>query len=178
MMPERTNCPNCGASVTPADAFCPECGHRQGEPGPGDATAAPLQDAPAPPRPGSPPPPPPPPAGRPPAFGAPPPHLGPRPTPAKGFFAGLFDFGFTTFVTPKVIKFAYVVITIIIGISWIVSIASGFRHSSGWGILALVFGPLVALLWLIVYRITFELVMVIFSIGSDVHTIRERSDLD
>lgn len=45
------------------------------------------------------------------------------------------------------------------------------------GILVLVVGPLVALLWLIVYRITFELVMVIFRIGSDAHAIRDRSDL-
>ncbi|MFE9600887.1 DUF4282 domain-containing protein [Streptomyces hokutonensis] len=174
-MPERTNCPNCGAPVTTADTFCPECGHRQGEPGPGDATAATSRPAATPPRRGSPPPPP---VDWPPAFGSPPPHLGPRPTPAKGFFAGLFDFDFTTFVTPKVIKFAYVVITILIGLTWIVFLVSGFHDSSGLGILALVFGPLVALLWLIVYRITFELVMVIFRIGSDVHAIRERSDLD
>jgi hypothetical protein len=174
MMQERMNCPNCGASITPADSFCPECGHRQAEPGPGDATATSPGHAPDPPPPGSPPPPP---TNRPPAFGAPPPHLGPRPTPAKGFFAGLFDFGFTTFVTPKVIKFVYVVITILIGISWIVWIIAGFGYSSGLGILALVFGPLVALLWLIAYRITLELVMVIFRIGSDVHAIRGRSDL-
>ncbi|MEU4352396.1 DUF4282 domain-containing protein [Streptomyces sp. NPDC023838] len=177
MMPDGMNCPNCGASVSPADAFCPECGHRVGEPGPGDATATRPGPAPAAPWPGSPPPPPPP-AGRPPAFGAAPPHLDPRPTPAKGFFAGLFDFGFSTFVTPKVIKFAYVVITILIGITWIIFIVSGFHKSSGVGILTLVVGLLVALLWLIVYRITFELVMVIFRIGSDVHAIRERSDLD
>ncbi|MGW2525395.1 DUF4282 domain-containing protein [Streptomyces sp. NPDC001617] len=129
-------------------------------------------NTPAPPPPGSPPPPYPPPG-----FGTPPWHLGPRPTPAKGFFAGLFDFGFTTFVTPKVVKFAYVLITIIIGISWVFWIIVGFNDSAGLGILVLVFGPLVALLWLIVYRITFELVMVIFRIGSDVHAIRDRSDL-
>jgi hypothetical protein len=110
-------------------------------------------------------------------LGIPPWHLGPRPTPAKGFFAGLFDFGFTTFVTPKVIKFAYVVITILIGVSWIIWIVVGFDDSAGLGILVLVVGPLVALLWLIVYRITFELVMVIFRIGSDAHAIRDRSDL-
>lgn len=169
-MPGRTNCPNCGASTTPADVFCPQCGHRQPEPAPGDATATSPEHTSAS---GSPPPP----TYPPPAPGTPPSHLGPRPTPAKGFFAGLFDFGFTTFVTPKVIKFAYVVITILIGISWIVWAIEGFHYSAGLGILVLVFGPLVALLWLIVYRITFELVMVIFRIGSDVHAVRDRNDL-
>ncbi|MFF4033947.1 zinc ribbon domain-containing protein [Streptomyces sviceus] len=34
----------------------------------------------------------------------------------KGFFADLFDCGFTDFVTPKVVKFVYVIATIIIAL--------------------------------------------------------------
>ncbi|MGW7196555.1 DUF4282 domain-containing protein [Streptomyces chryseus] len=113
---------------------------------------------------------------RPPTAGSPPPSFGPRPTPAKGFFAGLFDFGFTTFVTPKVIKFFYVVIFILICIGWIFWLIAGFRSSSGAGTLVLIFGPLVSLLWLILYRITLELVMVIFRLGADVHAVRDRTD--
>jgi hypothetical protein len=168
MMAERISCPKCGASIASTDAFCPECGHRQAKPDPGAAATPSPGRSSAPPPPGWPP------TGGPPA-GAPPPHFGPRPTPAKGFWAGLFDFGFTTFVTPKVIKFVYVVTTIIIGLVWILWLISGFRYSSGLGILVLVLGPLVALLWLIVYRIMLELAMVIFRIGADIHAMNERN---
>ncbi|MFI7399044.1 DUF4282 domain-containing protein [Streptomyces sp. NPDC049541] len=170
-MSERISCPECGASIVSTAAFCPECGHRQATPGAGAATPSSGHIPAPPPPPGRPP------TGEPPA-GAPPPHFGPRPTPAKGFWAGLFDFGFTTFVTPKVIKFVYVVMTIIIGLSWIYWLYEGFHASSGLGILVLVFGPLIALFWLIVYRIMLELAMVIFRIGADVHAINERSDLE
>jgi len=168
MMSEQISCSKCGASIVSTDAFCPECGHRQAMLGPGDATSTSPGHSSAPPPPGRPP------TGRP-SAGSPPPYFGPRPTPAKGFWAGLFDFGFTTFVTPKVIKFVYVVMTISIGLIWIGWIIEAFDYSAGLGILVLVFGPVVALLWLIVYRIMLELAMVIFRIGADIHAINERN---
>ncbi|HSO69511.1 MAG TPA: DUF4282 domain-containing protein, partial [Arachnia sp.] len=61
-----------------------------------------------------------------------PPHAvpppGPQPWPApgtatnvgasaKGFLAALFDFNFDTFITPKIIKAVYIVVTVIIGLT-------------------------------------------------------------
>ena len=36
---------------------------------------------------------------------------------AKGFLAALFDFNFDTFITPKIIKAVYIVVTVIIGLT-------------------------------------------------------------
>jgi hypothetical protein len=166
-MPEVTRCLNCGASTAPTDVFCSECGHRLAQTV--DDTTASF---------GTPP-------GQSSAHSSPPPNFSPAPPPpgappsrSKGFFADLFDFGFTDFVTPKVVKFVYVVMTIIIGLVWIFYIVLGFSVSPGGGVLVLIFGPIVALLWLLVCRIALELTMVIFRIGADLHAVRERRDLE
>ncbi|MET9759944.1 DUF4282 domain-containing protein [Streptomyces sp. NPDC006372] len=149
IMSDRTHCPSCGTLRTSTDQACPECGHR--------------------PRSGMPP-------GPPPRFGPAPQHPDLPSTPTKGFFAGLFDYGFTTFVTPRVIKSVYVVATIIIAITWLFYVILGFSISAGGGLLLLIIGPIVALLWLLLCRIALELTMVLFRIGADVHTIREQND--
>ncbi|MFJ9106266.1 DUF4282 domain-containing protein [Streptomyces sp. NPDC102405] len=166
-MPEAAHCPSCGASTAPTDTFCSECGHRLLQavgdqttnygtpPGQSSAQSGPL-----------------------PNFGPPPPPPGAPSSRGKGFFADLFDFGFTDFITPKVVKFVYVVVTIIIALAWIFYIILGFSISAGAGLLVLIFGPIIALLWLLVCRITLELAMVIFRIGADLHVVRERRDLD
>ncbi|MFC9534343.1 hypothetical protein ACFT38_27925 [Streptomyces sp. NPDC056975] len=43
--------------------------------------------------------------------------------------------------------------------------------------MALIFGAVIALLWLLVCRIALEITMVIFHIGADLHAARERNDL-
>jgi hypothetical protein len=169
-MPEAARCPACGASTAPTDAFCSECGHRLAQ-SIGDETASsgtpPGQSAQSGPHS----------YGQPPDFGPTPPRPGAPSSRGKGFFADLFDFGFTDFVTPKVVKFVYVVVTIIIALAWIFYIILGFTFSLGGGLLVLVFGPIVALLWLLVCRITLELTMVIFQIGADLHAVRERGGM-
>ncbi|WP_079049485.1 RDD family protein [Streptomyces torulosus] len=74
-MQKQVRCPNCGAPVTPADAFCSECGHRQAEPEPGSANSASPRPILATLPPESPPPPP---SDPPPAFSAPPSDIGQR----------------------------------------------------------------------------------------------------
>ncbi|MFF0087680.1 DUF4282 domain-containing protein [Streptomyces canus] len=54
----------------------------------------------------------------------------------------------------------------------------GALPREGGGVLVLIFGPIVALLWLLAGRITLELAMVIFRIGADLHAVRERRDLE
>lgn len=156
-MPDTAHCPHCGALMTPTDQACSECGHRPESWG---RMSSPT---------GTPP-------GPPPRFGPAPQHPDLPSTSTKGFFAGLFDFGFTTFVTPRVIKFVYVAATIIIAIIWLFYVILGFSISAGGGLLVLIIGPIVALLWLLLCRIALELTMVLFRIGADVHTIRDQND--
>jgi hypothetical protein len=167
-MSEAVHCPNCGASTAPTHAFCSECGHRLAQPE-SDATASygmpPGQSSAQSDSP---------PYGPPPNFAPAPPPPGTPSSRGKGFFADLFDFGFTDFVTPKVVKFVYVVATVIIALVWVFYVILGFSISVGGGLLVLIFGPIVALLWLLVCRIALELTMVIFRIGADLHAVRER----
>ncbi|MEN8237793.1 MAG: DUF4282 domain-containing protein [Actinomycetota bacterium] len=77
---------------------------------------------------------------------------------------GLLDFSFTKFVTPTIIKILYILVLVFGALFWIValisSIFSGFAAFLG----VLVFGTLAFLMAILMYRIMFELVMVIFSI--------------
>ena len=78
--------------------------------------------------------------------------------------SGILDFTFTKFVTPTIIKVLYILVLVFGGLLWIfslvASIFSGFAAFLG----VLIFGTLGFLMFVLLYRIMFELVMVIFSI--------------
>lgn len=95
---------------------------------------------------------------------------------AKGFAASLFDFGFTSFVTPKVVKVVYVLIMILLGIGGIGSAIIAFElGGSIAGIFTLVIvAPLVFFVYLSLWRIALEMFIVVFRVAEDVRAIRER----
>ncbi len=78
--------------------------------------------------------------------------------------SGIFDFTFTKFVTPVIVKILYILILVFGGLFWIVSlivsIFNGFAAFLG----VLIFGTLAFLMFVLLYRIMFEIVMVIFAI--------------
>jgi hypothetical protein len=97
---------------------------------------------------------------------------------AKGFVSSLFDFGFTSFVAPKVIKVLYVLIMIVLGLGALGIVLEAFLVRAVLGIFALVIvAPLYFFILLALYRIVLELFMVIFRIAEDVRTIRDRGGL-
>lgn len=86
---------------------------------------------------------------------------------AKGFFAGLFDFSFTTFITLKflrVISIVLMVFSVIGGLALFVSLAS---RGAGGLLLGLMLAPLVVLLYVVVARIYLELIALLFRIGEN-----------
>jgi Domain of unknown function (DUF4282) len=96
---------------------------------------------------------------------------------SKGFLGALFDFGFTSFVTPKVIKALYVLIMIGTVISALVFTVLAFRVSTAFGILTLIIGdPLFIVIVLAIYRIILEFFMAMFRVAEDVQALRERGD--
>jgi hypothetical protein len=96
----------------------------------------------------------------------------------RGFLGALFDFGFTSFVTPKVIKVLYLLIVIGTVVSALVVTIVAFKASVVFGILMLVFGdPLFILIVLAIYRIILEFFVVTFRVAEDVRALRERRDL-
>jgi hypothetical protein len=97
---------------------------------------------------------------------------------ARSFLRALFDFGFTSFVTPKVIKALYVLIAIGTVVSALVFTIYVFKVSTAFGIVTLVFAdPLFILIVLAIYRIALEFFMVTFRAAEDIRALRERGDL-
>jgi hypothetical protein len=98
-------------------------------------------------------------------------------TTPKGFVASLFDFGFTSFVTPTVIKVLYIINMVLFGLAALGFVGFAFLANPVFGIFALIIAaPLWFFLSLLFYRVYLELFMVIFRIGADIHAIRERGD--
>lgn len=89
---------------------------------------------------------------------------------AKGFFGALFDLSFATFITPKVVKVAYALAIAIIGIAlafWLVrALVAG---EIGFFLLVLILGPVAALFYLILIRMSLEFFVALIRMSEDVH---------
>lgn len=97
---------------------------------------------------------------------------------ARGFLGALFDFGFTSFVTPKVVKVLYPLIMILTGLTAFAFVAGAFHASTGLGLLTLlVLAPLFFLVVTAIYRILLEFFIVIFRVAEDIRALRERGDI-
>ena len=96
---------------------------------------------------------------------------------AKGFLGSLFDFSFNSFVTPKIIKVLYALITIGTVITALFYSYVDYRVNAAFGILTLfVIAPLVSLIILASWRIFLEFFMIIFRISDDIRQVRERGE--
>lgn len=82
----------------------------------------------------------------------------------RGFLESLMDTRFDSLITPKLIRFLYVVSMIVLAIGVLVAVVASFTDGVGSGILALIVAPLVALIYLIVIRLWLELIVVTFKI--------------
>ncbi|HZK15034.1 MAG TPA: DUF4282 domain-containing protein [Solirubrobacterales bacterium] len=74
------------------------------------------------------------------------------------------DTRFDSLITPKLIRFLYIVSMVVLAIGAIIVIVTGFANGAGRGILTLILAPIGALVYLIVIRLYLELVIVIFKI--------------
>jgi uncharacterized membrane protein len=95
----------------------------------------------------------------------------------KGFVSSLFDFGFTSFVTPKIIKVLYVLVTIWT-LLWALSFLDiGFRygHAAGGLVVLIIVDPILILVSLGVMRVVLEFFMVSFRMQEDLKALRENS---
>jgi hypothetical protein len=128
-----------------------------------------------------------PPPGTPPPPGAPPPFSAYEPPSrsrsgddaleTKGFFRSLYDFSFSSFIMLRVIRVLYIVITVLYSIvAVVVFIAALIRHTPADIAIAIIGVPLGYLVYLTIARITMEVIMVVFNIGKDLRSIRERGE--
>jgi hypothetical protein len=154
-MAART-CPQCGTPAEPGGRFCRTCGTSLG-----DAATAP-----------------PPPGYGPPVGPAPVPAALPPQTGGTGFFAALFDFSFSEFITTKIIKVLYILAIIAIGL-----IALGFfiaAASQGGAniVFGLIIAPIFFLLYVILTRVWLEIIIVLFRIAEYTREIAQQGRRD
>ena len=101
----------------------------------------------------------------------------PRARGERGFVGSLFDFSFSSFVTPKIIKVLYVLFTIWTALVALLILIISFRTGGTLaGIFVLiVIVPIYVLLTLGVYRVILEAFMVVFRIYEETKKISERT---
>ena len=97
---------------------------------------------------------------------------------SKGFVSSLFDFSFTSFVTPKIIKALYVLVTIWTVIWALIFLRLGFKYGGAAGgiFTLIVVVPVFGLLTLGAFRMLLEFFMVAHRIHDELKAIRERGD--
>jgi hypothetical protein len=110
---------------------------------------------------------------------SPPPSYTPAPQPPPdgpaqsvdpaGFLKALFDFSFSTFITPKVVRFVYMLATGLLVVAWLAWLAAGFAGSAAYGLLVLLIGPVVMLVYLALIRMTLEFYLAITRMSEDIH---------
>lgn len=144
-------CSACGAPNGLTDRFCVSCGAGLGTaataPGPGGVGPRPYR----PPGPGDP--------------------ILPA---GGGFFGALFDLSFASFVTPRLIKVLYVLVMVGLALTWLVLVIAGFHANALEGLLFLVGGGIVALIYLLLTRVVLEFCIAVFRIADDVQVLRRR----
>ncbi|MGO4662405.1 DUF4282 domain-containing protein [Terrabacter sp. 2TAF16] len=86
-----------------------------------------------------------------------------------GFFTALFDFSFTNFVTPILVRFVYLLATVALVASWLIFVFAGFANSVGTGLAALILGPIFVIIYLAVIRMTLEFYLSVVRMSEDIH---------
>ncbi len=80
----------------------------------------------------------------------------------------LLDFSFSRFLTPSLVKIIYALVFVLMGIGWLIMVVSGFSQGGfKGGLMALIFGTLVMFVYLLMMRVSLELMIVIFRLGDD-----------
>ncbi len=94
----------------------------------------------------------------------------------KGFFGSLFDFSFSEFITPRIIKLLFVLAIIVSGIAALVMFFAGIATGGAGAFLAIIGAPLLFLLYVIMARVWLEVIMVMFRIADNTDKLAERGD--
>lgn len=104
----------------------------------------------------------------PPEGGQPPPGPGPS-SQAKGFFGALFDFSFTSFATPSIVKIVYVLAMVFLVLGWLGISIVIMTDSVAGGLAALILGLIPLVVYLAFVRMTLEFYYSVVRMSEDVH---------
>ncbi len=94
----------------------------------------------------------------------------------KGIIALLFDFGFTDFITKKLIRFLYIGAVLLAGFGSLSFVITGFKQGAAMGVGALVLAPVLFLFWVVMTRISLELMIVVFRIADYARIVADATE--
>ena len=80
---------------------------------------------------------------------------------AKSFIARMMDVSFSSYVTPSIAKFVYIVIIIAAALYWLGDIISSFGYNVFYGLQSIILGGVRALLMVIIARVALEVALAI-----------------
>lgn len=88
----------------------------------------------------------------------------------KGFFGALFDFSFTTMVTPKIIRALYIVMTVLLAAAAVIMLIAGLASREPAVIIGALIGvPLMFIIYLALVRMSLEMYYAVIRLSEDVH---------
>jgi len=88
---------------------------------------------------------------------------------SKGFFGSLFDFSFSSFVTPMIVKVVYILALVGLAIGYVVVVIAGFADSAASGIGILILGAIGFIIYLAFIRMTLEFYYAIVRMSQDIN---------
>lgn len=88
---------------------------------------------------------------------------------AAGLFAALFDFSFTKFATPKIVKVFYAIAVVAAGLYTLFAVFAAFRLHAVLGVVALLLAPVLAFFILAMMRMTLEMYVATIRMSEDIH---------
>ena len=88
---------------------------------------------------------------------------------SSGFISALFDFTFTRFVTPMLVRFVYLLATVVLAVTWLTALISGFYANVGAGLFVLIIGPIIVIIYLALIRMTLEFYLSVVRMSQDIH---------
>lgn len=92
---------------------------------------------------------------------------------SRSIISTLFDTSFTSFVTPRIMRFFYLILLVMVAIGTLIFAFSGFANGFGSGLLTLIISPIVGGLYLLIVRLGVETTMAIFTILQRVNELSE-----
>lgn len=88
---------------------------------------------------------------------------------SASFLTALFDFSFTHFVTPKLVRFVYILATVALAVVWLAYLVLAFSASSVLGLAVLLLGPVVLIIYLALIRMTLEFYLSVVRMSEDIN---------
>jgi hypothetical protein len=93
---------------------------------------------------------------------------------SDGGIGAIFDFSFKRFITLSVMKVLFGLGLALIALSWLILVIGGFLQGILAGLLGLVVITIMAVVYVIFFRVWLELIVVIFRIGENTSILVEQ----